>query len=55
MIALNAPSMIVFLISLLPATLALLVGLGVRLPGNNAHAVYVALVAYFILALGVLL
>lgn len=52
---LHAPSLIIFIVSLVPAILALLSSLGVRLPGNNAHAVYVALVAYFILALGVLI
>lgn len=52
---LHAPSTLFVVISLILAVLALLASLGVKLPGNNDHAVYVALVAYAVLFLGMLL
>jgi hypothetical protein len=51
--ALSAPHALLFLVSLVLAVLALLSALGVKLPGNNSPAIYVALVAYALLALGV--
>jgi len=51
---LAAPSLTFFIISALLALLALLAVLKVPLPGNSDHAVYVALVAYIILAASVL-
>jgi len=51
---LSAPSFALFLISLILAVLALLSALGVKLPGNNAHAIWVALAGYALLAIGVL-
>jgi hypothetical protein len=53
--ALNAPSLLIFIVSLILAILALLSALGVKLPGNNAHAIWVALVAYALLAIGTIL
>lgn len=50
---LDAPNTILFAISALLALLALLAAFKVPLPGNSDHAVYVALVAYFVLAAGV--
>ena len=47
---LAAPGMIAFTISLLLALLALLAAFKVPLPGNSDHAIYVALIAYAILA-----
>ncbi|WP_291834665.1 hypothetical protein [Limimaricola sp.] len=51
---LHAPSQVIFLISLVLAALALLSALGVKLPGNNAHAIWVALAAYVLLTIGML-
>ncbi len=50
---LSAPNLILFVISALLALLALLAAFKVPLPGNSDHAVYVALVAYVILAAGI--
>lgn len=50
---LDAPNTFLFVISALLALLALLAAFKVPLPGNSDHAVYVALVAYVILAVGV--
>lgn len=50
---LDAPNFILFAISALLALIPLLVVLKVPLPGNADHAVYVALVAYAILAASV--
>lgn len=50
---LDAPSLTLFIISALLALLALLAAFKVPLPGNSDHAVYVALVAYGILAANV--
>ena len=51
---LSAPNLILFVISAALALLALLAAFKVPLPGNSDHAVYVALVAYVILAVGVI-
>ncbi len=50
---LEAPNTILFIVSALLALLALLAAFKVPLPGNSDHAVYVALVAYIILAAGI--
>ncbi|MBD3678356.1 MAG: hypothetical protein HUJ27_08135 [Rhodobacteraceae bacterium] len=49
---LSAPKKIVFLISLLLAALALVAALGVSIPVVSANALWVALVAYALLAAG---
>ena len=49
----HGPSPILFLISAILALVALLAARGVKMPGNSAHAVYVALVAWLLLAFGV--
>jgi len=51
---LAAPNTIFFIISAMLALLALLAAFKVPLPGNSDHAVYVALIAYIILATSVL-
>jgi len=51
---LDTPNLTLFLISAFFALIALLAAFKVPLPGNSDHAVYVALVAYGILAFGVL-
>lgn len=52
---LNAPTQIVFLISLALAVLALISALGVALPVISGNAIWVALIAYIVLAAGNLL
>ena len=49
---LNAPTKVVFLISLALAVLALLLALGVAIPIVAGHAIWVALAAYVVLAAG---
>lgn len=49
---LNAPTQIVFIISLVLAVLALLGAIGISLPVIGGHAIWVALAAYVVLAAG---
>jgi uncharacterized membrane protein len=49
---LSAPKQIVFLISLVLAVLALLAALGISLPVVSGNALWVALIAYAVLAAG---
>ncbi len=52
---LSAPTKIVFLISLVLAALALIASFGVAIPVVSGNALWVALIAYAVLAVGNLL
>ena len=49
---LNAPTKLIFIISLVLAVLALLAALGIAIPIVSGNALWVALVAYVVLAAG---
>jgi hypothetical protein len=51
---LNAPTQVIFLISLVIAAVAVLSVL-VRIPNVSPHAVWIAIIAYIVLALGCVL